>query len=158
MKIHGMKYIAIVTTITITIINMNKIIKFIKKNYIYINVAFLMLAIYIVLFPLISIPIKNVFPQFGECTYLRVTGEPCPLCGGTRYIQNLPSRITDIEYLLQPFGIIIFFIFVEIIFRIINILRIKKEKTNDKLVKIDVTAHLLLLIALSLYEIIFLLN
>ncbi len=134
---------------------MDKIINFIKKNYIYVNITFLLLTIYIILFPIISIPIKTIFPQFNECTYLRITGKPCPLCGGTRYIQNLPKVFTDITYLYHPFGIIIIFIFVESIYRIYNILTRKKEKT-EQYIEIDIFMHLLGLICLSLYEIIFL--
>ena len=134
---------------------MNKIISFVKKNYIYVNITFLLLTIYIILFPIISIPIKEVFPQFNECTYLRVTGRPCPLCGGTRYIQNLPKVFEDITYLFHPFGIIMIFIFLESIFRIYNIVTRKKERT-EKYVKIDILIHLIALISFSVYEITFL--
>jgi len=134
---------------------MDKIVNFIKKNYIYVNITFLLLTIYIILFPIISIPIKTIFPQFNECTYLRITGKPCPLCGGTRYIQNLPKVFTDITYLYHPFGIIIIFIFCESIYRIYNIFTRKKEKTK-RYIEIDIFIHLLVLICLSLYEIIFL--
>lgn len=134
---------------------MKKIINFIKKNYIYVNITFLVLTIYIILFPIIAIPIKTIFPQFNECTYLRITGKPCPLCGGTRYIQNLPRVFTDITYLFHPFGIITIFIFLESIFRIYNIITIKKERT-EKYIKIDILVHLIVLISFSIYEITFL--
>ena len=136
---------------------MNKIINFIKKNYIYVNITFILISIYIILFPIIQIPIKAIFPIFNECTYLRTTGKPCPLCGGTRYIQNLPKVFDDITYLFSPFGIIMICIFLEIIYRIYNLTKRKKEKT-EKYIKIDITIHLIELIALALYEIIFLIN
>lgn len=136
---------------------MNKIINFIKKNYIYVNITFILISIYIILFPIIQIPIKTIFPRFNECTYLRVTGKPCPLCGGTRYIQNLPKVFDDITYLFSPFGIIMICIFLEIIYRIYNLTTRKKEKT-EKYIKIDITIHLIELIALALYEIVFLIN
>ncbi len=136
---------------------MNKIINFIKKNYIYVNITFILISIYIILFPIIQIPIKTIFPRFNECTYLRTTGKPCPLCGGTRYIQNLPKVFDDITYLFSPFGIIMICIFLEIIYRIYNLTKRKKEKT-EKYIKIDITIHLIELIALALYEIIFLIN
>ena len=136
---------------------MNKIINFIKKNYIYVNITFILISIYIILFPIIQIPIKAIFPKFNECTYLRVTGRPCPLCGGTRYIQNLPKVFDDITYLFNPFGIIMICIFLEIIYRIYNLTTRKKEKT-EKYIKIDITMHLIELITLALYEIIFLIN
>ena len=94
----------------------NKILNYIKKNYKILNIIFLLLSMYVILFPIISIPIKNIFPEFGECTYLRVTGEPCPLCGGTRYIQNLSQVFQDITYLFHPFGVIVMFVIFEFIF------------------------------------------
>ena len=136
---------------------MKKVINFVKKNYIYVNITFLLFSIYIILFPVIQIPIKAILPEFNECTYLRTTGKPCPLCGGTRYIQNLPKVFEDITYLFHPFGIIIICIFLEIIYRIYNLKTRKKEKT-EKYIKIDITIHLIELIALALYEIVFLLN
>lgn len=130
-------------------------IYFIKKNYIYVDITFLLLTIYIILFPIIAIPIKAIFPQFNECTYLRITGKPCPLCGGTRYIQNLPQVFSDITYLFHPFGVIIVFVFLESIFRIYHIVTRKKERT-EKQIKVDILIHLLVIICFSLYEIIFL--
>lgn len=134
---------------------MNKIVSFVKKNYIYVNITFLFLSIYIILFPIIAIPVKAIFPQFNECTYLRVTGNPCPLCGGTRYIQNLPKVFSDITYLLHPFGAVIIFVIFEIVYRIFNIITRKKVKT-DRWIRIDIFIHLMAIISLSLYEIIYL--
>lgn len=140
---------------TITIINMKRIISFVKKNYIYVNTTFLLLAVYIILFPIIAIPIKSIFPNFNECTYLRVTGKPCPLCGGTRYIQNLPKVFENITYLFHPFGVIIIFILFEIIFRTYNILT-RKNKKSEKYIRIDIFIHFIAFIAFSMYEIIYL--
>ncbi|MCI9177681.1 MAG: DUF2752 domain-containing protein [Clostridia bacterium] len=133
---------------------MKKIISFIKKNYIYVNITFLLLTIYIILFPMITIPIKNIFPAFGECTYLRVTGKPCPLCGGTRYIQNLPKAFTDITYLVHPFGVIMIFVLGEAIFRIYNLITKNKEK-SEKYVKVDLNIHLITFTCFTIYEIVF---
>ena len=135
----------------------NRITKFIKKNYIYVNITFILISIYIILFPIIQIPIKAIFPRFNECTYLRTTGKPCPLCGGTRYIQNLPKVFDDITYLFNPFGVIMICIFLEIIYRTYNLMTRKKEKT-EKYIKIDLTIHFIALIALALYEIVVLLS
>lgn len=136
---------------------MNKIINFIKKNYIYVNLTFLILTIYIILFPIIAIPIKAIFPLFNECTYLRVTGKPCPLCGGTRYIQNLPNAFQDITYLCHPFGVIMLFVLGESIYRIYQIATRKKEKT-EKQIEIDILIHLIALTCLFIYELVFLKN
>ena len=134
---------------------MKKIIEFVKKNYIYVNIVFLGLVIYIILFPIIEVPIKEIFPMFNECTYLRMTGKPCPLCGGTRYIKNMPKALEDITYLFHPFGVIMTFILFEMIYRIYNLITIKKEK-SIKYVKIDIIVHLIAVICFSLYEIVFL--
>ena len=136
---------------------MKKIIKLIKKNYIYVNITFLLLVIYIILFTIIEKPIKVIFPQFNECTYLRMTSKPCPLCGGTRYIQNLPQALYDITYLFHPFGIIIIFIIGESIYRIYNIITRKKEKTQ-KQIEIDIIIHLAAIICFLIYEITYLIN
>lgn len=134
---------------------MNQIMHWIKKNYIYVNITLLFFCIYVILFPIIAIPIKTIFPTFNECTYLKVTGKPCPLCGGTRYIQNLPKAFTDITYLFHPFGIIMLFLLFEIIYRMYQILTRKKEKT-EKQIKIDFCIHLFALLCFSLYELLFL--
>lgn len=105
---------------------------------------------YVILFPIISIPIKNIFPEFGQCTYLRITGEPCPLCGGTRYIQNLPQVFKDITYLFHPFGVIVMFVMFEFIFRIYNLV---KKKNEMKLIKIDIVIHIVAVTMFFIYEI-----
>ena len=133
---------------------METIIDFIKRNYIYINITLLLLTIYIILFPIIEIPIKSVLKDFNECTYLRVTGKPCPICGGTTYIRNLPQIFEDVTYLFNPFGIIIIGIVVENIFRIYNIITRKKEKTK-RYIKIDTCVHIIAFICFSIYEIVF---
>ena len=132
-------------------------ISFIKKNYIYVNITVLLLTIYIILFPIITIPIKNVFPTFGECTYLRVTGKPCPLCGGTRYIQNLPQAFTDITYLFHPFGVIMTFVLGEAIFRIYNLITKNKEK-SEKYIEVDLNVHFIAFICFTIYEIVFIIT
>lgn len=134
---------------------MNKIISMIKKNYIYVNITFFLLTIYIILFPIIAIPIKSIFPQFNECTYLKMTGKPCPLCGGTRYIQNLPKAFSDITYLFHPFGIIMLVIVGESIFRMYHIITRKKKKSKTY-IELDVIIHLFIFVCFVSYEIIFL--
>ena len=135
---------------------MNSIIKNLKKNYIYVNITLLSLCIYIILFPIIEKLIKPFFPSFNECIYLKLTGKPCPLCGGTRYIKNLPSIFSDITYLFHPFGIIMIVILLEFIFRIYNIITNKKEK-SDKWVDRDLSVHIFIFNLFSVYEILFIL-
>ena len=83
-----------------------------------------------------------------------MTGKPCPLCGGTRYIRNLPTVFKDITYLWHPFGIIMIVIFSELIFRTYNICTRKKEK-SEKYIRNDIIIHIILFIIFILYEIIY---
>ena len=131
---------------------MNKIVSFTKKNYIYFNVIFLLLIIYIILFPIIEEPMKQVIPNFNECPYLRATGKPCPLCGGTRYIKNFPAVFTDITYLFHPFGVMMIVIFLETIFRTYNVITRKKQR-SDRWIKIDFYIHIALAICFLTYAI-----
>ena len=133
---------------------MNNIMKFFKKGYIYINYTFLFLTIYVILFPFISTLIQKIYPQFGICPYLRMTGKPCPLCGGTRYVKGLPKVFSDVTYLFHPFGIMMIIIFIELIFRIYCITTKKSEK-SDKFIKIDFITHLIILLCFVIYEIVF---
>ena len=81
-----------------------------------------------------------------------MTGKPCPLCGGTRYIAGLPQTITDPSYLIHPFGVMIITVFLELIFRIIVLI---KKYNNIKLVKIDFIIHIIILIIFLIYVISF---
>lgn len=135
---------------------MKRISELIKKNYIYVNITLLLLCIYIIFFPVIEKIIKPIWLSFNECVYLKLTGKPCPLCGGTRYIANISKVFSDITYLFHPFGIIMIVIFSEIVFRIYNIITKKKEKST-KWIERDLGIHLLLLNMLNIYEIVFIL-
>ena len=127
-------------------------LKYIRENYKAINIVFLVLSCYVILFPIIILPMKNLVPQFGECAFLKMTGHPCPLCGGTRYIANLPNNFTNIEYLIHPFGAMISFIIFEFFFRIYNLV---KCKNSLKLIKIDIIIHVIAIILFYIYEILF---
>ena len=129
----------------------NKLIEIIKKNYIYINITILLLLIYVILFPLISDFLAPIFPNLFDCVYLKTTGKPCPLCGGTRYIKNLYKVTEDITYLFNPFGIMVLFIVFETIYRVYNIMTLKKEKSM-KYIKIDIIIHTIALICFFIYE------
>ena len=133
----------------------NKILEIVKKNYIYLNIISLILAIYIIFFPLISDLITPIFPNLFECAYLKATGKPCPLCGGTRYIKSFNNVFKDITYLFNPFGFIVIFVLLEILFRAYNLITIKKDK-SAKYIDIDITIHLIVLNIFFIYECIFL--
>lgn len=123
-----------------------------KKNYIYMNVVFLTLCIYVILFPIIIIPIKALVPAFGICPYLRITGNFCPLCGGTRYIAGLFQAFRTPSYLISPFGAIVVFILIEVIFRICILL---KKSYSKKIMFFDFIYHLVIGILFIGYEILF---
>ena len=136
---------------------MKKLISLIKKNYIYVNITIFLLTIYVILFPIISKSIQSIFPNFNKCSYLIMTGKPCPLCGGTRYIEGLTNVFHDITYLFHPFGVIMIVIFIEFFYRLYNIFTYKKEKSN-KYIEIDIIISLYLVIAFFLYEFLFFIN
>lgn len=127
-------------------------LNYIRKNYKAVNIVFLVLSCYVILFPIIIIPMKSVIPQFGECAFLKMTGKPCPLCGGTRYIAGIPYNLTNIKYFIHPFGIMILFIIFEFFFRIYNLI---KKKNSLKLIKIDIIIHIIAIILFFTYEILF---
>ena len=129
--------------------------KKLKENYMYINIVFLILCIYIIFFPFFAQLLENIFPALLQCPYKEITGKPCPLCGGTRYIANIGTIFHDITYLFNFFGIFMICVFIEIISRIYIIIRIKRKKNIDTILKIDIIWHILLIVAFASYEIIY---
>lgn len=132
--------------------------KFIKKNYMSISITFLILAIYVILFPFVSKALIFVFPSLAVCPYLAMTGKPCPLCGGTRYIAGLGNVFKDPSYLFHPFGLIILFVIFEIVFRIICIRKIKQKKPLEGIILLDLIIHMVAFASFILYEVLFLIN
>lgn len=131
-----------------------KILKDIKSNYKTINITILCICIFILLLPEVLRILERISPVLTKCPYLALTGKPCPLCGGTRFIKNIKNSFNDLSYFCNFFGIIIIIILFEMIFRIINIL---KTKYSSKLVKIDIVFHILIFIAYIIYGICFIL-
>lgn len=132
-----------------------------KENKIYLNFNYTILffAIYIIIWPLIGKMLGMISSDFTKCIYKEITGNPCPLCGGTRYIANLPNVIYDPSLLLQPFGLIIIFVFLNLIFRIWCIHYIKKDGNNiKKIMIVDIIILLIVAISFFTYEILFVLN
>ena len=123
-----------------------------NKNYIYVSIVCLMLAIYVIFFPLISNTIQKIFPSFGVCPYLTITGKPCPLCGGTRYIANLGNVFNDITYLFNPFGGIILGVIFEVIFRLWILLF---NKNNKEVITFDIIYHIIVITIFIFYEILY---
>lgn len=123
-----------------------------EKSYIYFNIVFLILSIYVILFPIIITLLKAIIPSFGICPYLRITGNPCPLCGGTRYIANIFQIFKNPSYLISPFGVIIICILFEIIFRIWVLI---KKLYTKKIIIFDIIYHSIIFIIFITYEITF---
>lgn len=135
---------------------MNKIVTYFKKNYIYVNITIFLLAIYVILFPFFAKILEKINPLLVQCPYLRLTGKPCPLCGGTRYISGLTNVFTDITYLFRPFGIIMIAALCQFLFRIYNLISYKKEKSY-KYVRNDFIIFIILIICFLLYELVYIL-
>ena len=128
----------------------------IKKNYMYISITGWILSIYVILFPMIAEILEKISGELTKCVFLRTTGKPCPLCGGTRYIKNIGNVFQDITYLANPFGIIVLCVVFEFFFRIYCIFRIKRNKDLARLITFDIVIHSIMAISFFLYEIIYL--
>ncbi len=125
-----------------------------QKTYQYINITIGILGIYILLYPFFVEYIQKIIPNFGICPYLAITGQPCPLCGGTRYIKGWWQGGKDISYLMHPFGIILLVVILEILLRIGIFFYYKKsKKISISFIKIDMIIHLGIAIAFFLYEV-----
>lgn len=129
-----------------------KILKDIKNNYRTINIVILCISIFILLLPVVLSMLEKISPVLTRCPYLELTGKPCPLCGGTRFIKNIKNSFNDLSYFLNFFGIIISIVVFQIVFRTINIF---KKEYSDRLIKTDIIVHILIYIAYTIYEICF---
>ena len=126
-----------------------------KRNYIYLSITMLMLSLYIVFFPFFAKILNGISPNLTKCVYRSITGKPCPLCGGTRFIAGIKENLTNISYFNSFFGYMIVFIFFEIIFRIFCIIYTSISKDIKKLVVLDILIHLLCFILFITYEVLF---
>ena len=45
-----------------------------------------------------------ISPILTTCVYQNVTGRPCPLCGGTRFISGIKDNLFNLSYYNCPFG------------------------------------------------------
>lgn len=129
-----------------------KFIEKIKKNYMAISIICLLLATYVILFPMISDFLGKIDIRLTQCPFLRITGKECPLCGGTRYFRNITTAFYDVTYLFKPFGVIFLCVISEIIFRIIGIRKVKKNKDLNCIVKVDLIIHIIEILIFFIYE------
>ena len=130
---------------------MKKIFEGIKNNYKAINIVILCMCLYLLLlYPFISQVMEKISPTLTKCPYLELTGKPCPLCGGTRFLRNIKNVFYDIHYVFNIFGLIILVLIIETIFRIINL---KTKQKKEIVIEFDVIIHLVLFIIYIIYAI-----
>lgn len=136
--------------------------KEVSKIYLIFNIVFLGLAIYIIMFPIISQALSSINPNITRCAFYEITGKYCPLCGGTRYIKGFFNNLGNISYLFSFFGFVVIFTICEFIFRVLNLILIRTSKysknTLSKIVIIDFIIHVLVFIIFIIYELIYIIN
>ncbi len=127
----------------------------IKFNRIYkiINIIFILLAIYALFYPVFSSILTNIFPEMVTCPHKYVTGEDCPLCGGTRYFSNILQGNLKTTDLYSPFFIMFICVIIEIISRIYLLLQ--SDKITKKIYRLDICWHLLIAFSYISYLIIY---
>lgn len=138
-----------------------------ERYYIILSFTLLLMSLYVVFFPFFSKILNLINPNLTVCPFLKLTGNPCPLCGGTRYIEGLGTVFSDITYLFHPFGFIMITIFIEIIYRfgLLLFYFLKRKKVNSKdtqilknintFILVDSIIHAILVILFFTYEICF---
>lgn len=128
------------------------------RSYKIISIVVLAMCAYFFLLPLISPLMEKLFPSFWMCPFLRITGHECPFCGitgglGDLYSLNIGSAsvISMIAFLA---GLL------EAAFRILLILFLSSlsRKAVESLIFIDVIYHLIMVIGVSMYAIMYLLT
>lgn len=122
----------------------------IEKEYKKVNITLLGICIYFMCFPMISRIFEKISPALTRCPYLSMTGKPCPLCGGTRFLRNIGNVFNDISYVFNFFGILVLVLILEIVFRTINVF---KKKYNKKMIVVDIIIHMILFALYVSYEI-----
>lgn len=128
---------------------MEKVLQRIKESYKMINIAILCICLYLLfVFPIFSNILEKISPTLTRCPYLQITGKPCPLCGGTRFLQNFKNVFYDFHYVLNFFGLITLIIILEVFFRIINI---RKNEKRESVIKWDIIIHSILFLSYLIY-------
>ncbi len=133
-------------------------IKFMEKNYMAITMTVLLLAVYVIFFPFIAKGLELISPEITQCTYKKITGNNCPLCGGTRYMRGLGQVFTNPGYLWHPFGFMMFGVAFEFFFRLYCLYAIKKKKNLRNIIIFDIITTSIIIVAFYTYNILFVIN
>ncbi|MBN1623473.1 MAG: DUF2752 domain-containing protein [Clostridia bacterium] len=128
------------------------------RSYKIISVIILAMCVYFFLLPLISPLMEKLFPGLWTCPFLRITGHECPFCGITGGLGDLynfdigsASVVSMVAFLL---------VLLEAAFRILLILFLSSlsRRAVESLIFIDVIYHLIMVIGVSMYVIMYLLT
>jgi hypothetical protein len=128
-----------------------------KKNililYKKISAILLAMALYAIAFPAFSKILAFLNPNLTKCPYKSLTGNDCPLCGGTRLLDDILDNGITLYNFKNPIFYIIILIVVQIIFRFFALL--KKNVNIKKIILIDIILSSLFLTYIIVYFIIF---
>ncbi len=124
-----------------------------KKYYKIINITFIILSVYLITFPISSHFLEMLSPNLTKCVYKEMTGNDCPLCGGTRFFNNILENGFLFDYLFSPFGFMFIVVIIELVSRIILLFLSKKITT--KIIIIDLIWHSLIFTGYIIYLITF---
>jgi hypothetical protein len=130
--------------------------KLFKKNYKTVNLITLSFCIYLFIYPLIAKVLDTVTPGITDCAFKKITGIPCPFCGGTRYLTSLKNVFNDPSVLNSPFTIIIGLLIIQLIIKIYT--TINRDKLSDNFKKFDFIFTLSIIFYILLYVTIYFLT
>ncbi|MHC4394880.1 MAG: DUF2752 domain-containing protein [Planctomycetota bacterium] len=117
-----------------------------RLTYRIINWVVLGLMLYLVALPFLSPLLEKCFPSvWGVCPYLKLSGKPCPLCGGTRAVGALLCGNFHRAVSLNPLSILaVPLILSEAIFRALLLCSHISPRSCPLLVRTDILTHVLL--------------
>lgn len=127
------------------------------KSYKIISIVITAMCVYFFLLPLISPLMEEILPKIWTCPFLRITGRECPFCGITRGVGDLYSFDIGSASVLSMIAFLA--VLLESAFRVFLILFISSmsRKTIESLIFVDVIYHLMMVIGVSIYAIMYLL-